>query len=160
MLVSASKRTLVSILILALSGCLFAAEPADWSNLQALRPGNRIGVIQSNRKRIEGNFVSVSEGGMTLRAETDIALTKEDVVRVYRRPRIGRKTRALIGGAIGLVAGAITYSTVGDRFRNEGGDFSAGEGAAWFGGSAALGAGIGALTGGGYKTIYQVNKLP
>ena len=54
------------------------------------------------------------------------------------------------GRGLGLVAGAIINATAGERFRNEGGDITAGA----LVGGAAVGAGIGALSG-GYKTVYQ-----
>jgi hypothetical protein len=84
-------------------------------------------------------------------------VSKENVVRVYRRPRATRGIRALIGGAIGAIAGIVLTGTVGERFRNEGLDVPAG---AWIAGGAAISAGIGALTGGGYETIYQRSTRP
>ena len=58
--------------------------------------------------------------------------------------------RALIGSAIGVLAGAILTGTVGNRFRNEGQEVPAG---LWIAGGAGIGAAVGALAGGGYKTI-------
>src|SRR5581483_1098979 len=109
-------------------------------------------IIQSDQKRVEGRFERVTESGITLRTDQELTVTQENVIRVYRKPRANRKIRAAVGAAIGAVAGAILSATAGERFRNEGQDVSA---AAWIGGGAAIGAGIGALTGGGYRTVYQ-----
>ena len=70
---------------------------------------------------------------------------------MYRKPRAKRAVRAVVGAGIGAVAGAILTSTAGQRFRNEGQDVPSG---AWIVGCSGIGAGIGALTGGGYQTLY------
>jgi hypothetical protein len=78
-------------------------------------------------------------------------------VRVYRRSRLSRGIRVLIGGAIRAVAGIVLTQTIGQYRRNEGHDSPAG---AWIAGGAGTGAAVGALTGGGYKTIYQRSAAP
>lgn len=129
----------------------FAADASDWKNIQSLRSGDRIGIIQSDQKRIEGTFRNATDSGISLVADRDVTVPKDNVIRVYRRARVSRIYRTIIGAGIGLAGGAIVNATAGERFRNEGGDITAG---AILGG-AAVGAGIGALTGGGYKTVYQ-----
>ncbi|MGB9458156.1 MAG: hypothetical protein WCB12_19045 [Bryobacteraceae bacterium] len=78
-------------------------------------------------------------------------MSRETVVRVYRRPRLSRKMRTLLGAAVGLAGGAIVNGTLGAHFSNEGRDITG----ITLGSGAAVGAGIGAITGGGDKTIYQ-----
>ncbi len=129
-----------------------AMDSGLWSNLGALRRGDRIGIIQSNQKRIEGRFQSVTDSAVTIQACNEIAIPKDEVIRVYRRPGMRRLNRALIGAAAGVAAGAILSATAGDRFRNEGADVPAGQ---WVGGGAAVGAAIGALTGGGDHEVYR-----
>jgi hypothetical protein len=69
-----------------------------------------------------------------------------------RRPRLSRTIRTLLGAAIGLGAGAIVNATLGARFANEGRDITA----VTLGGGAAIGAGIGAISGCGRdRLIYQ-----
>ena len=58
--------------------------------------------------------------------------------------------------SIGLVGGAIVNATLGARFANEGRDITA----VTLGGGVAIGAGIGAITGSGYKIIYQHSTPP
>jgi hypothetical protein len=128
-----------------------AADTTQWSNLQTLHPGDRIGIIQSNQKRVEGRFTRAGDSEITIDAGGEITLIQNQVVRVYKRPRLTRSKWALVGAGIGLAAGAIVNATAGERFRNEGRDIAA---AALLGG-AGLGAGIAALSGGGYKTVYQ-----
>jgi hypothetical protein len=146
-------RHTVAVLLLAFAApSSFARDTSQWTNLEVLKPGQRIGVIQSNQKRVEGRFERVTESGITLRADQEVTVAQENVIRVYRKPRANRTVRAILGAAIGAVAGAILTATAGERFRNEGQDVAAG---AWIGGGAAIGAGVGALTGGGYQTVYE-----
>jgi hypothetical protein len=85
-----------------------------------LKSGERIGIIQSHQKRIEGRFQGFTDSAISLSTDRLTTVPRSDVVRVYRPPRINRTKRALIGGAIGLAAGALLTNTAGDRFRNEG----------------------------------------
>jgi hypothetical protein len=141
----------IAILSIMAAGSALCGEPGDWSRVQALQPGDRIGVLQSGDRKVEGRFVRATETNITLDAPGAATLAKDDVVRVYRRPRLSRIVRVLIGAGIGLAAGGILNATVGQRFRNEGQDPAG----AIFGGAIGLGAGLGALSGGGQKTIYE-----
>lgn len=137
--------------LLLISCTAFAADTAQWVNLQTLHPGDRIGIIQSDHKRIEGRFNHVGDSGITIDAGQEITLTQNQVVRVYKRPRLTHAKWAMVGAGLGLIGGAIINGTAGQRFTNEGGDITAG---ALLGG-AGVGAGVAALIGGRYKTVYQ-----
>jgi uncharacterized protein YcfJ len=128
-----------------------AEDAGQWSNLQGLRKGDRIGVIQGNQKRVEGRFESATDSRITLRADREISLEKSDVVRVYRPARHGR----VLGGAIGVAAGGVLDGTVGVRFRNEGDSPAKGLLTA---AGAGVGVGIGAAVTGWYRTVYQREK--
>lgn len=147
-----SKRLATAILTAIFTFPVFAEDHSLWSNLGDLEQGARIGIIQSDQKRIEGRFERFTELSISVRTDQITTLARDNVVRVYRRPRIDRTKRALIGAAIGVAAGALLTNTAGDRFRNEGKDVPAG---LWIGGGAAIGAGIGSISGGGYQTVYQ-----
>jgi hypothetical protein len=143
--------TTLTTSLLLISCAAFAADTTQWSNLQTLRPGDRIGIIQSDQKRVEGRFTRVGASEITIDAGQEITLIQNRVVRVYRRPRLTRSKWVLVGAGLGLIAGAIINATAGERFRNEGGDITAG---ALLGG-AGVGAAIAALSGGADKTVYQ-----
>jgi hypothetical protein len=152
------KRKLTAMFLAdAFPFAALAADQAQWDDLRELRRGQRIGVVQSDLSNVEGRFEAFSDSTISLRADRDITLPKENVVRVYRRPRVGRGIRAIIGGAIGIIAGIILTETVGGRYRNEGEDVPAG---LWIAGEAGVGAAVGALSGGGYTTIYQRSAAP
>src|SRR6185437_16185326 len=116
-----------------------------------LRPGDRIGVLQSGSRRMEGRFVRATKTQITIESPGEATVAKDDVLRIYRRPRLSRPMKLLIGAGIGLAAALVLNATVGERFRNEGQDPAG----AIFGGSIALGAGLGALSGAGRNTIYE-----
>lgn len=152
------KRNATAVILAAILALpALADDLGQWANLRELRRGQRIGVVQSDLKRVEGRFEAFTESAISLSADHLIAVSKKNVARVYRRPRASRGIRALIGCAIGAVSGIVLTGTLGDRFRNEGQDVPAG---LWIAGGAGIGAGIGAATGGGYRTVYQRSTRP
>jgi len=144
----------IAVLLLAAQAG-FAEDTSQWSGVQSLRKGDRVGVIQADRKRVEGRFESATDARITLRADQEISLEKAQVMRVYRPARHSRAFGAVVGGAIGVAAGGVTDATLGLRFRNEGTGPERGLITAVGG---AAGAGIGAAVTGGYRTIYQRAK--
>jgi hypothetical protein len=128
------------------------AQDTQWTSLKSLRKGDRIGVIQSNQKRVEGRFERATDSRITLQADREISLEKSDVVRVYQPPRHGRLFGTVVGAAIGVAAGGVMDGTVGQRFRNEGDSPARGLLTA---AGAGVGAGIGAAVTGHYRTLYR-----
>jgi hypothetical protein len=139
-------RRLVAVMLLMAA----AAFSQDWSRVQALAPGKRVGVVTAKDK-VEGTFRSASERAITIDAGREVTVPKEDIRRVYTRSAFNRWVRTFIGAGAGAATGALLNSTVGTRFSNEGQDVSG----PIIGASTGIGAGIGALTGSGNKTIYE-----
>jgi hypothetical protein len=137
-----------AVLVVAV-GCAAGADSSQWSAVRDLKKGDRVGLVQSDMKRVEGRFDGASDDAITVDGNT---VSKDRVVRVYRRPGMNRVVRAVVGAGIGAAAGAVADGTAGTRFRNEGTGPALG---LITGLSAAGGAGIGAASGGGYKTVYQ-----
>ena len=146
------RRIVAGILWMAAAQLAIAQDTSQWSSIQTLRKGDRVGVIQAKGKRVEGRFESVTEARITLRADQEITLEKAEVVRVYKPARHGRVFGAIVGGAIGVAAGAVTDATLGQYMRNETGGTAPGVITAVGG---AAGAGIGAAVTGWYRTVYQ-----
>lgn len=145
------------MLAAALALAAQAAEINDWANVQALRHGDRIGVVQMDQKRVEGRFDSANASTLVLESHGMISIRQDNVIHVYK-VGMSRKKRMLIGGAIGLAAGAAVAGAVAGRLNNEGffAGSNGGAGAvAAVGGGAGIGVAIGGITGSGYKTIYQ-----
>jgi hypothetical protein len=138
--------------VLLCAAGLYAEDAGQWSSVQGLRKGDRVGVILANQKRVEGSFESATDSRITLQADQAISLEKADVVRVYKKARHGRLFGAVIGGVVGVAVGGVLDATVGLRFRNEGDSPAKG---LLTGAGAAAGVGIGAAASGGYRTIYR-----
>ncbi len=134
---------------------LQAQDAAQWNSVQALRKGARVGVIQSDQKRVEGTFESATDSRITIQAGQPVSIEKADVVRVYQPAKHGRVFGGVIGCAVGVTVGAILDGTVGVRFRNEGD--SPARGLLTVAG-AGVGTGIGVAATGGYRTIYRRPK--
>jgi hypothetical protein len=110
-----------------------------------------IAVDLSDQRHVECRFVRATEIDFTYETSREITVSRDSVVAVYQAPRLRRWMRTLLGAAIGLGGGAIVNGTLGRYFHNEGHDITA----VTLGSGAAAGAAIGALTGGGYKTVYH-----
>lgn len=59
---------------------VFAAHVSQWGNVQSLRPGDRVGIIQSDQKRVEGNFHNATEEGITIKTDQEITVAKTNVI--------------------------------------------------------------------------------
>ena len=141
-----------AILILSSHVCL-----AAWEDVVALHKGQRIGIVQSANQRIEGQFDSATASTITVEENGSLkSLSRDQIVRVYTRPKVNRWGRIAIGAAIGAVGGAALDASVGRRFSNEGKEI----GPALYAASIGAGAGLGAASGGGYKTLYQAAVKP
>jgi hypothetical protein len=169
-------KTLHSVIAIGLVGGLLAlplveakalqeaqpsAEPgiSDWNNLQQLRAGQRIEVVDTNLKKYKGTFLSFSEEAISLRVGKDeVGVQREDVFRVSLRGKSKRLRNALIGMAIGAGAG-VAAAEISIR-ASEPGFFS--ERDFWqvpyvvlVSAGIAVGAGVGAAFPPGYQTIYR-----
>ena len=149
MRVSISEMTKTILLLSMLLVPGFAADLQDWKNLGELKAGDRVGLVQTDMKRVEGVFGAADDAGITVDGKT---VAKDQVVRVYRRSGMSRATRTMIGAAVGVGVGALMAETVGRYLQNES---NGPEKGVWYGVGIGAGAGLGALSGSGYKTVYQ-----
>jgi hypothetical protein len=110
---------LMLVLFLGLPTALGAqTQQGSWSNLERLKAGQRIEVIESTLKRHAGNFVAVTSELLTLRENgSAVPVKREDVVRVSTSSGPKRGEHAVIGlvvgGAIGAGIGAVSGSSNG-----------------------------------------------
>lgn len=152
------KQPLAAMLLAAVLAAPAAGrDDANWNNLRTLKSGQPIGIIQSDGKRTEGKFAGVSDSAISILTDQAVNLPKESVARVYRRPRLNRGLRTLIGAGIGVAVGAVLNGTIGQYLRNEAHGTSP---AVWIGVSGGIGAGIGAASGGGQHTVYRRTGHP
>jgi hypothetical protein len=101
-------RALVLLLFLGTPGAVIAQTThGSWSNLNSLRSGQGIDVIESSMKHHAGEFVSVTDELLTLKEKgSDVSVKREDVVRVSTSSGAKRGEHALIGLVIGAAVGA------------------------------------------------------
>jgi hypothetical protein len=96
------------LLFLGTPGVLVAQKPVgSWSDLNRLRAGQGIVVIESSMKRHAGEFVSVTDELLTLQEKgSDLSVKRENVARVSTSSGAKRGEHALIGLVIGAAVGA------------------------------------------------------
>ena len=166
-------KTLHSVIAIGLVGCLLAlplveakalqeaqppAEPgiSGWSNLQQLRVGQRIEVVDTNLKKYKGTFLSFSDEAISLRVGKDeVGVQREDVFRVNLRGKSKRSTSALVGAAIGALVGVGVGALAATRYGS--GDPRSKSFIVFLGTTIGAGAGVGAAVPfvPSYRTIYR-----
>lgn len=135
-------RSFLSVVCLLAISCALPAQtnPSSWENLNALRAGQKIQVIEITSKKRSGAFVSVSDTVIVF-AQTDGNRTVEKQnVRTVKLVNGGHRLRNTIIGA-GVGAGAGAGITAGAW---ESGGFLGGRG---------VGAAVGAVIGGAAGAI-------
>ena|ERR1700722_8943394 len=111
------RVALLLLFLLGLSSHLVAHPQKDsWANLNGLKVGQGIEVIESKLKSHHGKFVTVTDELLTIKEKgSDISVKREDVVRVSTGSVPKRGEQALIGlvigGGIGAGIGAISTSS-------------------------------------------------
>jgi hypothetical protein len=113
------RPALALVFLLAIPAALTAqTQQGSWSDLNRLKAGRGIEVIESHMKRHAGEFVSAGDDSLTLQeGGSAVTLKREDVVRVSTSstPRRGEHAviGLVIGGAIGAGIGAFSGSSTG-----------------------------------------------
>ena len=112
-----SRPYLILLILLGLPIEVCAQKPQEqWSNLNRLKAGEGIEVIESNMKSHTGRFVTVTEESLSLQEKgSDALIRRENIVRVSTGSGPRRGEHALIGlvvgGAIGAGIGAAAGSS-------------------------------------------------
>lgn len=137
-----------------------AAQSPEWGKLEALRPGDRIGLLARDRRYVEGRFQGWAPGSITLvRRQRAERWLEADVSNVRRREKGSRAKSAmwgaLAGAAIVFPIGAAKAGYVVDR-NNPPLSTRIGVGLGFGMYGAGIGAAVGALTGGTkHVTVYR-----
>ncbi len=151
------QRLIWSLSLLALvPGVGLAQSVRDsWDNLKQVRPGQKIEVVDTSMKSLQGPFVSASEEAITLQVgKKQESIERAKVVRVTVRDTSHRTRNMLLGaGILGGIAMAATAVPL-MASSNEGNSCPACAAAiaAGFGGGAALGAIPGS------RTVYRIKE--
>lgn len=148
---------ILPLLMAIFSLSLQALQPgkASWKNLNRLQAGQKVQVVQMDMKSLKGNFLGFTDEMISLRVKKDeVAVPREEVLRVSLRGKRKRGLSALVDAGLGAGLGAIIGAAVGaavqepDEFALMG---------------APIGAGVGAAVGAAapfasYETIYRVKR--
>jgi hypothetical protein len=79
----------------------------SWAELNALRPGQKIEIVETNLKKHKGTFSTVTDEAMQLRESgNDVGIKREDVMRVTVLDKSHRLRNAVLLGVGGAAAGA------------------------------------------------------
>jgi len=114
-----SRSRLVLVLILGLPSLLFAQkEKGSWSDLNRLKAGQGVEVIESSMMHHSGEFIDVTDEILTFQESgSHLSIKREDVVRVSTSSAPRRGEHAVIGlvvgGGIGAAIGALAGSSHG-----------------------------------------------
>ena len=102
------RPILILVFFLGLPAALGAqTQQGSWSNLNRVKAGQGIEVIESSMKRHAGKFVTVTDELLTLKENgSDVSVKREDVARVSTSSGPKRGEHALIGLVVGGLAGA------------------------------------------------------
>jgi uncharacterized membrane protein len=109
----------VLMLFLGIPAVLSAQkQPGEWSDLNRLKAGQGIEVIESRMQRHAGKLVTFTDEVLTLQeGGSELSIKREDVVRVSTASGAKRGEHAVIGlvvgGAIGAAVGAASGSSTG-----------------------------------------------
>jgi len=152
------------VFLLALPAALCAQKAKDlWSNLNRLKAGQGIEVIESNMKSHSGQFVTVTDEMLSLQEKgSDVSLKREDVARVSTSSGAKRGEHAVIGlvvgGGIGAAIGALAAN------HSSGSGWFAWKGSPGIGAlvGVAIGAPSGALVGAvipAHTTVYRAGPV-
>ena len=153
-------RTFAFILAGLVAGtvcCHAQATPTAWDVLSAIEPGHTIRVETSTRKHT-GSFAGATGEAIRLDSDTgQISFTRTEVVRVYSKSRSNRMRNTLIGAGIGTAIGVTAYGTIGQLFRNEGGENTG----ALLAAPIAIGTIVGAvIPTGSMQKVYDAKQVP
>jgi len=95
--------------------------PSDnWNILKSLAPGQEIRVVMNDVKSYQGEFVSLSDSGITLRQPAgEQTLAPQDIVRVSAKTGQNHPDRKMLAGtAVGAAAGLITGVVINNHIWN------------------------------------------
>jgi hypothetical protein len=148
------RKILFVICVLGTS-CTASAQnnAASWQNLNALRVGEKIQVLERNSTKVSGTFLDLSDGTISVQQEAGSqAIQRQDVLSVKLMKNKHRLRNAFIGAGIGAGLGAALGGATNNGFVSRG-VFAAGVGAAF----SVPGAVVGALVP-DHTTIYNASS--
>jgi hypothetical protein len=110
-----------SVIAIALAVSLQARDTgkSSWANVENLRPGSKLTVIQSDEHREKGRFRQASEQAITIRTKRgNVEIARAQVVKITSPSKQRRLRNAGIGAGAGAGIGAlVAYNTASGDHR-------------------------------------------
>ncbi|MHB8484409.1 MAG: hypothetical protein ACYDCM_01570 [Candidatus Acidiferrales bacterium] len=103
-------RSLMLLFCVLALPCVSSAQSnqSSWENLNTLRPGQKIEVVETDLKKHTGTFAAVSDDAIRINESTgEQSIPRASVMRVTLRENTRRLRHVLIGAAVGAGAGAV-----------------------------------------------------
>ena len=116
------RKTWFLICVLGMTCTLWAQSgPASWQNLNTLQAGQRIQVLERNKRKVSGTFLNVSEAAISVQDEAGSeAIQRQDVLTVKLMKNKHRLRNAFIGAGVGASVGAVIGGAVNNGFISRG----------------------------------------
>ena len=151
------KRVTETLLVLLLIPGFGWAKSAqnNWENLKELHPGQKIQVVDSTLKTLNGSFVSVSDEALSLQVgKSEESVPRAKIVRVSVRDNSHRARNMLLASGVlgGIAVAATAVPLIAGSNEGNSCPVCVAVIVAGFGGGAAAGAIPGS------RTVFRANK--
>jgi len=117
------RNAILAMVLVVLATAVAVAQTSEesWENLTQLRVGQKIQVVDIDLKSHNGTFLSFSEEAISLRVgKKEIALPRQNVLRVSNREKTKRWRNVLLGAAIMGAAGLGIGAAMDTKFTEKG----------------------------------------
>ena len=116
MKISKLTSSVCIVLLIVPAGNAQTRSRNDWTMVQQLKPGDKLGIRLKSGETVKGVFSASTETTLSVSAKTGTKeVDRNDIKTVHRVSGKSIGTYTLIGTGIGATAGAVTGASTGDN---------------------------------------------